>query len=49
MVRELKWGEVFKLSPLFPEEMGQYDIQTVNFRTSKKFLSIAAIETPSIS
>ena len=45
MVSELGRGEALKLSPLFPGEMGQYDVQTLNFWPSKKFLSIAAIET----
>jgi hypothetical protein len=46
MVSELKRGEVFKASSLFGREIRQYDVQTVNFRASKKFLSIAAIEPP---
>jgi len=43
MVSELERGEDFKTSPLFSQEIGQYHVQTVNFRASKKFLSIAEI------
>jgi hypothetical protein len=43
MVRELKGGEVFNSHPLFSGEMAQYDVQTLNFWPSEKFLSIADI------
>jgi hypothetical protein len=48
MVRELGRGEVFKASPLWGREIGQYHVQTVNFRASKKDLSIADIQTSAI-
>jgi len=41
MVRELKGGEAFETSPLLLGEMGQYDVQTLNFWPSEKFLLIA--------
>jgi hypothetical protein len=44
MVRELVRDKDFKTLPLFSKELGQYDVQTVNFRASKKDPSIAAIE-----
>ena len=45
MVSELERGEVFKTSPLSRREIGQYHIQIVNFRASKKAPSIAEIAT----
>ena len=44
MVSELERGEGLKTSPFFGREIGQYHVQTVNFRASKKDPSIAAIE-----
>jgi hypothetical protein len=44
MVKELERGEDFKLSPIFGVKIGQYHLQIVNFRASKKFLSIAEID-----
>ena len=44
MVSELERGEACKTSPFFGREIGQYHVQTVNFRASKKAPSIAAIE-----
>ena len=46
MVRELERGEGLKTSPFFGREIGQYHVQTVNFRASKKAPSIAEIEPP---
>jgi hypothetical protein len=43
MVRNLEGVRSSNPHPLFSGDMAQYHIQTVNFRTSKKDLSIAAI------
>ena len=45
MVSELERGEAFKTSPLFGREIGQYHIQIVNLRASKKAPSIADIRS----
>jgi hypothetical protein len=44
MVSEPERGEDSKTSPFLGREIGRYDVQTVNFRASKKAPSIAAIE-----
>jgi len=49
MASELERGEGLKTSPFFGREIGQYHVQTVNFRASKKAPSIADIKISSIS
>jgi hypothetical protein len=44
MASELERGEGLKTSPFFGREIGQYHVQTVNFRASKKAPSIADTE-----
>lgn len=49
MVSELERDEASRTSPLFGREIGQYHVQTVNFRASKKDSSIAEIERSKMS